>query len=289
MNGFIERFPALHYHRKIPQGVDHDYDVVVRLSSGRYCWLMTDDDIVLDGAVSSILTVAEGDYALLVVNAEVRDLELNQVLEERRIQLATDRIYTPDEFGDLFVTVGAHLSFIGGVIIRRDIWCSRNSEKYFGTEFVHIGVIFQSILPASTYVFARPYIRIRYGNAHWTGRGFRMWMFNWPGIIWSLTTLSDAEKRLVADPAPWRRIRELVKFRAKGAYSIREYNQHLRSQTISGYNRVIALLVALAPGLLVNCCAMAWLRLFYPNALALRLEFEQSRYYLPNLFRFLSP
>ena len=37
-------------------GVDHDYNQVVELAQGEYCWLLTDDDLLKPDAISTVLT-----------------------------------------------------------------------------------------------------------------------------------------------------------------------------------------------------------------------------------------
>ena len=59
------------------------------------------------------------------------------------------------------------------------IKCAYNPpKKYFGSCFIHIGVIFQDQLPSDTLVISESFIIIRYGNAQWSDRAFEIWMFN---------------------------------------------------------------------------------------------------------------
>ena len=57
--------------------------------------------------------------------------------------------------------VGDYLSFIGCVIIKKTVWEARNKEEYYGSFFVHVGVIFQSTPAEDTLVIAEPLISIR--------------------------------------------------------------------------------------------------------------------------------
>ena len=161
VRGFQERFQRLNYVRLPAKGgVDRDYDRTVEHAQGEYCWLMSDDDILKPGAIKAVLEAARAGYALIVVNAEVRQANLATVTVPGLLPTTYDRIYGPAEFERFFADTGTYMSFIGCVIIRRGIWLERERERFFGTEFIHIGVIFQRQLPGDVLVIARPWIAI---------------------------------------------------------------------------------------------------------------------------------
>src|SRR3990172_8001177 len=46
---------GLRYHREpVNSGVDADYDKAVGYAQGEYCWLMTDDDVLVPGAIARV-------------------------------------------------------------------------------------------------------------------------------------------------------------------------------------------------------------------------------------------
>src|SRR6185437_1636511 len=213
---YQSRYPAVRYVRlDTNSGVDRDYDRSVALSSGEYCWLMTDDDLLREGAVGEVLRVIADNPSLIIVNAEVRNAGLTKVVEERRLALTSDRVYAGAELDRMFSDVAHYLSFIGCVVIRKSIWMSRDREQYFGSLFVHMGVIFQQPFPHRVVVLAKPLIAIRYGNAQWRGRQFEIWMFKWPGLVWSFPLISAEAKSAVIPRKPWRNAAKLLLFRAR--------------------------------------------------------------------------
>ena len=163
---FAARFPRLNYIR-LPQkgGVDRDYDRTVVAAQGEYCWLMSDDDLLKPGALAAVLAVVAQGYSLIVVNAEVRGPDLVEMVEPSRLTLTADRIYPPAAAEQLLADTATYMSFIGSVVIRRDAWLSRERERYFGLEFIHMGVIHQAPLPGAALALAPPWIIIRHGNA----------------------------------------------------------------------------------------------------------------------------
>jgi len=255
---FQSQFTHFTYER-LPQkgGVDQDYARAVELARGDYVWLLTDDDVIKPGAIAMLLEVIHQHHSLIILNAEVCNANLQDILLPSRLTFSGQRQYEAGlaEQARLLTEVGDYLSFIGGVIIRRDVWAERDKARYFGTEFIHVGVIFQAPLPGSVLVIAEPYISIRYGNAQWTLRSLEIWMFKWPSLIWSFTHLPVAARQSVTAPEPWRRAQALFLFRARGAYSEAEYQRLIKPRLTSFWQGLILRAIAHLPGCLTNLLA----------------------------------
>jgi len=251
-------YPALHYHREeVNSGVDGDYDKAVGYSEGEYCWLMTDDDLLLPGAVDQVLAALEQRPDLVVVNAEVRSKDLTVKLESPRLNVHSDVTFDSAQSDQFFVLAANYLAFIGGVVIRREVWLGRDRKSYYGSLFVHVGVIFQSPALGSARVIARPLIAIRNGNAMWTPRGFEIWSFKWPDLVWSFDDFSEEAKRSVCVREPWRGLKCLLFHRALGSYSIAEFRKRLAGIS-RGRTRIAAWLVARCPATLANFAAVVY-------------------------------
>jgi len=248
VKGYTKSDARIRYVRlSIKGGVDQDYNTAVELAHGDFCWLFTDDDLLRPGAVTAVRTAIKKGHDLVVVNAEVRDRELSTTLERQRIILQHDRVYEPNEMERLFVDALRYLSFIGSVVIRRSIWMTRQPRSFFGSEFVHVGVIFQTPLPNTALVIAEPYITIRWGNAQWTARSFDVWMFKWPKLVWSFGHISDEAKRRVSSREPWRSFRTLIAHRSLGGYDLQSYRQYVVSLRAGTLWKGCAWLIACLP------------------------------------------
>lgn len=272
---FQRDFPRLTYLRLPAKGgVDQDYCRAVDLARGEYVWLFTDDDLIKPGAVAAVLQASREGHSLIVVNAEVRDPDLRRVLARSRLPFRADRVYNPApaEQDRLLAEVGDYLSFIGGVVVQRALWAAREKARYWGSEFVHVGVLFQAPLPGTALVLAEPWIQIRYGNAQWTSRFFEVWMFKWPQLIWSLEQRATAARRRVTPPEPWRSLWALFLFRARGAFSESDYQRLIAPRLRSPFQRGLARLMAHLPGCLANGLASvyAWARRYHLLAVDLR-------------------
>lgn len=252
MAQYLLRYPEIRYFRETENsGVDADFDKAVGYARGEFCWLMTDDDLLKPGAITKVLSTLGGDDDLIVVNSEVRNVDLSAVFENQRLMFDVDRVYRATNSEEFFADTVGYLSFIGCVVIRRACWLARNRSAYYGSLFIHVGVIFQNPPITNVKVIAEPLIVIRFGNAMWTSRSFEIWMFKWPTLVWSFPDFSDFVKRKVCRREPWRSAKALFHNRALGAYTVAEFRKFWPSD-IGKIERVIAYVLSIFPASLAN-------------------------------------
>lgn len=278
MTQYLVRHPEIRYFREQENsGIDRDYDKAVGYARGQYCWLMTDDDLLRAGSISCVLESLKTNPDLVVVNAEIQTADFSSVLDPRFLKLSDDVEYTENDGEKFFSEVGSYLSFIGGVVIKRQLWLERDRASYYGTLFVHVGVIFQSPPINRVKVIANPLIIIRYGNAMWTARGFEIWMFKWPELIWSFVDFSERSKSTISPREPWRKIKKLVLYRAIGGYGISEYRKFIAART-HGLSNKIYLAIAISPAAVVNLLASLYCVLINKNARSGLYDLARSRH-----------
>lgn len=266
MARFVSEHPEVRYFREsLNSGVDGDYDKAVSYAQGEYCWLMTDDDLLKRGAIAAVVRAVNEGIDLVIVNSEVKTADMSRVLRPRLLPIVEDRRYQPCDHEALLVETAGALSFIGGVVIRRELWMARDRLRYYGSLFVHVGVIFQEASSICARVIAEPLIAIRYGNAMWTSRGFEIWMFKWPALIWSFMGFSDRAKSAVCLREPWRKFRKLWLYRAIGGYSMVEYH-HFFTSNLPLSSRALPCLAASLPRRLANGVASLYCLAFAREA-----------------------
>lgn len=257
---YVQKESRIRYVRlPAKSGVDQDYDKSVELARGEFCWLFTDDDLLKPRAVSAVKAAIKEGHDLVFVNAEVRDCKLSTILERQRIIMQDNKVYAPNNMECLFIDALEYLSFIGAVVIRRSIWLSRERELYFGTEFVHVGVIFQKPMSSPTIIIAEPYITIRFDNAQWESRRFEIWMFKWPKLVWSFENISSKAKLSVTHREPWRNFKNLIIHRSLGGYNIQSYRQYFSTMRVD---------------VLWKCCA--WLIACFPRKIIVKFHYLYS-------------
>lgn len=273
VNAYQRRFPEIRYVKKDSlqkspsnEGFDRDCDLSVVLAEGEYCWLMTDDDLLKPGALRKIMSETERSHAVIIANAQVMNSDFTEMLVYKRPLILQDRIFQPSEWDGFASSVGSHLTFVGAVIIKRQLWMNRNREKYYGSGFIHVGVIFDELISGTMLVTADPLICIRFGNAQWTSRAFQIWMINWPGLIWSFTSLSDAAKSVICPREPWRNLTTLLFNRALGMYSMCEYQLFIDGQPGIAARRLLSRLIARVPRALLYIPVWIYIRTMLPDS-----------------------
>ena len=252
----MARYAAAHseiryFRETVNSGVDADFDKAVGYAQGKFCWLMSDDDLLRPGAVAVVLATLRDESDLVIVNAEVRSADFSELIERQRLIFDADKTYRSADLEALFSETAAYLSFIGCVVIRRACWMARERFTYYGSLFIHVGVIFQNPPIENVKVIAEPQIIIRYGNAMWTSRSFEIWMFKWPGLIWSFPDISDEAKKTVCGREPWRNPKALFHYRALGAYSSDEFKKFWQSD-VGKFEKIVAYLISIFPASLAN-------------------------------------
>lgn len=254
------RYEQLYYVRQpVNTGLDCNFDRAVMYAQGEYCWLMSDDDLVRPGAVARIAQELRVDLSLILANIEYRNADMSKILQRRSFGLESDRIYSPSEMDRLFSDLGDGVWYIGGVVIKRSIWVARERDRYYGSMFIHVAVIFQKSLPGHTLVIAEPLVNYRMGNTQtYTRQMGEILLAKWPFLVESLALSADA-RRKVRCAEPWRNPSWLLLLRGWGVYSITEYRSWVRPRLRALRERLCPVLIALLPGVLVN----AMLVLYY--------------------------
>jgi abequosyltransferase len=279
---YMERFPHLTYVRQENNGgFDRDLDRAVEIANGEYCWLMSDDDALKPGALKTVLDALRSNYSLVVVNSEAVNFDMSTSLQRSMLDIKTDRRYGPTELDTLFREVGGYMVFVGCLVIKREIWRSRDRGRYYGSLFIHTGVVFQEPMPDTTLVMAEPLIRYRRGTPRaWWSSGFEVFTVKYPAVVKSLA-LSESTVRMGGYLKPWANVHSLIVFRALGLYSLTEYRTLVRPRTQSPVERLPPLLIALTPGLLVNSLYSLYCR-FWSRHPFLLGELRSSPFHLRN-------
>ena len=266
MEGYLIQSSVIRYYREQENsGVDLDYDKAVGYARGEYCWLMTDDDLLKAESIKGILSALQDDTDLVIANSEARSADLSVVLKPRLLEINDDVRFTPTGWECFFKQCANYMSFIGCVVIRRSIWMKRVKQSYYGTLFIHIGVIFQKPMVGVVKVIADPVIVIRYGNANWTSRKFEIWMFKWPELLWSFGSVSVSTKHAVCALNLINSPKYLFYQRAVGGYSWKIFKKYILVQR--NKKIVIPFILVAIPAWFANLVMLVYFFMFKPMEL----------------------
>lgn len=260
------------------EGFDRDCNEAVALATGDYCWLMTDDDLIKPNAIKKILAWIDHQYELIVINTQISNKDISETLVDKRPNIKIDKVYNSNhhDWNNFVANTAKHLTFVGAIVIKRKTWLAREKVKYFGSGFVHIGVIFQQPFEGNILVTSDPLVVIRYGNAQWSSRAFKIWMYDWPNLIWSFSSMSDKTKRAICHREPWKNPLILVRQRVLGNYSINEFDKYIQPIELSLFHKSIAKLIAITPRRLLYCFAIMLMRFMYPNNKLYKFALRES-------------
>lgn len=254
VKGFVESHENVRYFKQEKNGgVDQDFDRAVEFARGEYCWLMPDDDLLKPDAVRLVLDALMRDYSLIVMDTDHFDAKNLNIINSTMLKTKDNHIFKPYQLDDLFKECWGLMTYIGSFVMCRKLWIERERRRYYGTDFIHIGVIFQKPMPGDVFVIATPLVSIRTGNQSWTKRWFVVWAINWPSLVESLP-LGDSAKLVATQGSRkyFRSFHRLLFLRAMSAYSMEIYCRYARQGLNRRLERLWPMLAALVPGGVAN-------------------------------------
>jgi abequosyltransferase len=261
----------------IKGGVDYDYCKAIEFAKGKMCWLFTDDDILKPDTLNSVLESIRKNFVLIIVNSEIRNKDFSFVLDNNVLKIDRDSIFKENDFELLFTKTISYISFIGCVIVNRELWIEREKTSYFGSEFIHVGVIFQKHLPGPTLLLSNPHIVIRYGNALWSKRAFEIGVIKWPKLINSFKHLSaDSKTRFnLSKFKHW--LNSFVFHRALGTFSFQNYKIIYKNKDYSILRKSISLFILLFPVSFIKSIVILYYNFFQKDKKIIIYDLENSR------------
>jgi len=160
---YLRRYPHFKYYRRSSNvGIDEDVLKVVELASGDYCWLMSDDDLLEEGAIASVL-----DRLSEFKNLSGASVSYSSYDKSMQFKIATipaiigmkpssDQLFACGE--ECFAKLGMHLGYLSSQIVNRAVWNSAiaqsNLTPYMKSSWLMVYIIGQmlSIRPHWLYI-----------------------------------------------------------------------------------------------------------------------------------------
>lgn len=142
----ITYFPKVKYYRNEKNiGPDKNFLQCYKLATGKYIWLLGDDDIVFDKAIDKVVAVLKKEaVSLLTMNyvSFAGDYDLGKCTKPY-FDTNNDILITTDK--DRYISVVKHhLTFISCFIIDKDVFKNvKDPSNYEDTYFIHTGIVFE--------------------------------------------------------------------------------------------------------------------------------------------------
>ena len=123
------KYPFIKYFRNEENlGVDRNFDLAVRRSTGGYVWLFSDDDLIKPGGIRKVVDVIgkHPDLAGIFVNWSDYSNELKICITERVVDKKKDVFY--EDADDFLSDLKLSAIFVSSDIFNRSLWEKAETE-----------------------------------------------------------------------------------------------------------------------------------------------------------------
>ena len=279
---YYRNYSAIRHHRSTEySSLDANVNRSVELASGTYVWIFGDDDLIVPGALSKLVSfLEEKKPELLVVNSQ--SFHDSRIIETSRVSPDVKPIYGLDQSNDFLRDLGSYLTYVGGIVVRRDLWLEHYDHTAIGSYFAHIKAVCSIKLECRAHFFAHPSIRMRMHSQTWTSKTFLIWNCHYPDLIWSLPDYSDSAKQSVIPRCPIHSPRRMLASRAYGSLHLNSWRVVIfPSHSVNFIFKIYTFLLCMFPRLLFRQLYISFLICFrnrHTRVFSPALALSQLRY-----------
>ena len=240
--------PAIQHHRSLAyDSLDANVNRAVELARGTYVWIFGDDDLIVPGALARLLPFLEKKQPdLVVLNSQ--SFHGDETIEASRVPAGVQDVYLPEQSGAFLQDLGGYITYVGGILVRRELWLQHYNRSTIGSFFAHIDAVCAIKRGRSAHYFTYPAIRMRVHSQTWTRKSFLIWNSLYPDLIWSLPGYSAGAKQAVIPRWPMHSPRRMLGARAYGSLNLTVWRQVIRSSCeVAPASKAFTLLLCLLP------------------------------------------
>ena len=268
-NKYIRYFSSKKYNC-----LDSNVNRSVELANGKYTWIFGDDDILVTGILREIIKFLKSKNPnLLVCNSKAFSEE--GIIESSRMPKNKNYLYRKNENDKFLIDMAGYLTYVGSIIVNRELWIENYKKNKIGTFFAHIDCIASIKNNREVYYFGRPAIKMRLGSQTWLNKFFQIWYLFYPDIIWGLENYSFSAKQKVIPKIPLNSIKLMLAARAYGRIDFQIFKKYiLKSKKVIAIKKIIILIIVILPSRLFSR-----LYIFYIDI----LKKKQTKQFSPKL------
>jgi abequosyltransferase len=236
------------YRRSIDApSLDENVNKVATIANGEYVWFFGDDDLLVKGFLARLLDyLKEVRPDILIVNS--LSFQGAGIVESSRVPFTDVRIYGPLDNNEFLSDFGGYLTYVAGIVIKKNLWGECFRDEKVGTFFAHIDAICRAKLGRSVHYLPEPGIGLRLHTQTWTARHFEIWNVHYPAVIWGLNGYSDEAKQSVIPRHPMNSFKRILASRAYGRFNLEICRSVLiRSNSSNPLVKMFGLVVAVLP------------------------------------------
>jgi glycosyltransferase involved in cell wall biosynthesis len=169
--GYAAQGPDLIRHSRNERnvGFDGNVDVLFKRSSGRFVWLLGDDDVLEPDAIRQVL-------ALLRQHPNVKAVQVNFDKYNRSLEQVVEQVDIPKDVlcrdGETFLDESrGRWGAISSLVIDRDAWNALDLQDAFGSQVIFGHGLFRIIRRNDSFVSALKLVKVREGSEKAVARG----------------------------------------------------------------------------------------------------------------------
>jgi glycosyltransferase involved in cell wall biosynthesis len=141
-------------------GADMNFDMAVERATGKFVWLLGDDDMPEPGAVSTILNIIKnGDYAVIFLNWSNWSEDLMVCNKAKAIDISSDVILK--DHNEFLRLIKLNSIFVSANVVSREKWRSVECAQFIGTNWIQYAKVLRSCVGNRCYCISRPIVRYR--------------------------------------------------------------------------------------------------------------------------------
>ena len=145
-------YPQIQYYRNERNlGFDGNFLNCFEKATGKYVWLIGDDDVVLNGSIESILSCLELHPICVHLNSSALIDEERMIISKPRFKVEGNIII---EDRNIFLEkIGIYCTFVSSLIFNGDLVHNvKNKERYFNTNILQSHVFLETMSEDGIYV-----------------------------------------------------------------------------------------------------------------------------------------
>ena len=149
-------------------GFDSNVDLVVKKANSNYILILSDDDILIPGALKNYLEIIRNNknLAIIIGKAKFMNYEMKTEIinfsDEAFSNFKERRIYEFENGIQLFGFTEKIFCGISGVLYNRERYLRENLDNFFNSQFIHSAAIFKMLSRKSAKVFIINYPCFKY-------------------------------------------------------------------------------------------------------------------------------
>jgi abequosyltransferase len=141
-----------YHYNNVKRGIDVDMSATVEFANGEYCWLLSDDDPLVDNALETVKEALNSKCEIYLCNRIMCDASLNPIKNKSWLKKMNKNIFQLSRREDLIfyldncIEFGAIFSYMSAIIFKNSAWKKTvYDDRFTGSGYAHVTRVFDII------------------------------------------------------------------------------------------------------------------------------------------------